>query len=133
MNMEKQYLDESQMNILESLGVNIKDASMSVDVHVPTMHKELIWGYVEDSNNVMFETIPIYTLQDLLKKIPKNIKKGIYNYILTIEYLDGWYVSYIDFSEELIHYKDLNLIDAIYNIFIWCLKNNYVENGNNCN
>lgn len=28
MNMEKQYLDENQMNILETLGVNIKDASI---------------------------------------------------------------------------------------------------------
>lgn len=101
--MEKQYLTEAQMQYLMFLGVNIRDASMSVDIHLPKMEREILWGFDEDSNDIMFKTIPLYTLQDLLNKIPKNIKKEQYNCNLTIEYINSsWSVSYTDFDYDVV-------------------------------
>lgn len=126
--MEKQYLTEAQMQYLMFLGVNTRDASMSVDIHLPKMDKEILWGFNEDSNDMMFKTIPLYTLQDLLNKMPKNIKKEQYNCNLTIEYINSsWSVSYTDFDYDVVSYKDECLIDAVYCMFIWCILNKYIE------
>ena len=126
--MEKQYLTEAQMQYLMFLGVNISDASMSVDIFLPKMEREILWGFNEDSNDIMFKTIPLYTLQDLLNKIPKNIKKEQYNCNLTIEYINSsWNVSYTDFDYDIVLYKNECLIDVIYYMFVWCILNKYIE------
>lgn len=125
--MEKQYLTEAQMQYLMFLGVNTRDASMSVDIHLPKMEREILWGCDEDSNDIMFKTIPLYTLQDLLNKMPKNIKKEQYNCNLTIEYINSsWSVSYTDFDYDVASYKDECLIDAVYYMFVWRILNKYI-------
>ena len=57
--MEKQHLTEAQMQYLMFLGINTRDASMSVDIHLPKMEREILWGFDEDSNDIMFKTIPL--------------------------------------------------------------------------
>lgn len=114
------------MEYLTVLGIDTSDASMSVDIYLPKMDKKIVWGYDEDSNDVFFKTIPLYTLQELLDKIPKNIRIDKYNCTFNIEYINEWHVRYTDFDYDIVAYRNLSLIDAVYDILIWCILNNFV-------
>ena len=83
------------------------------------------------------QTIPAYTLQDVLDALPKEISK------------DGctWYASlYIDFENNRVAYGNTDrygfeiyheimiekdLIDAAYSMLCWTIENGYVESNKN--
>lgn len=127
-------LSIEQMKHLQDLGLKINEASCAYSRHIPTDRTEVVWGYEEDTNDVMFDTIPAFTLQDILEILPSLIAEDwgiVYN--LKIEQLseDGikeWNIGYctIDYSEYIASYTSTSIIDAAYNILCWCIENEYI-------
>lgn len=127
--MSKQVLDISQMQHLKELGVDTSKATCSYDVHKPTNECKISFGLEEDDNDVMFEVIPTFTLQDILDLLPcyissyelctKKIKlNGYINYV----------VAYIGIDEQcFLSFLYDELIDAAYEMLCWCIKNGYIE------
>lgn len=132
--MNNNVLSIEQMKHLLDLGLKIDDASCSYSKHIPTNRSEVIWGYEEDTNDVMFETIPAFTLQDILEILPSRIVEdwGIV-YILKIEQLSEddikeWNIGYctVDYSEYIVNYTSTNIIETAYDILCWCIENKYI-------
>ena len=78
---------------------------------------------------------PIFTLADLLSLLPTSIMHG--NFKMNIAHnSNGWNASYIlwDSCLEGLYVRDEDgdmtadeLIDALYELLLWCLDNNHVK------
>ena len=153
--MSKQVLDVQQMQHLQELGLDTSKASMhywiirngeySQEVGEYVFSKEPSYitlklhpyEFMSDVAIRRVEDIPIFTLQDVLDALPKDISK------------DGctWYASlYIDFENNRIAYGNTDrygfeiyheimiekdLIDAAYSMLCWCIENKFVETNKN--
>ena len=135
--MSKQCLDVRQMQHLQELGLDTSNASMywlsynGVSVDIP------INFHLSTSDND-YVICNAYTLQDVLDALPYSIEcdKGDV-YWLQIEKMDmkndDWRVSYLIFSQyKYFHcFQSPHLIDAAYELLVWCIENKFVETNKN--
>lgn len=127
-------LSIEQMKHLLELGLKIDKASCSYSRHIPTDRTEVVWGYEEDTNDVLFETIPAFTLQDILDLLPPYLYEdfGLCLYLM-IEQLndDGtkeWSIRYCssDYSDFDVEFTSENIIECAYDMLCHCIANNYI-------
>lgn len=84
------------------------------------------------------QTIPAYTLQDVLDELPKEINPGTRRFWLRIDFSDECLYYYCDDYKLVEHRKKVigydgadGLIDAAYSMLCWCIENGYVETNKN--
>ena len=136
--MSKQCLDVQQMQHLQELGLDTSNASASwYKPDMDTKYMSMFGHLKQEELMGNEESIPAYTLQDVLDALPKDISK------------DGctWYASlYIDFENNRIAYGNTDrygfeiyheimiekdLIDAAYSMLCWAIDNKFVETNKN--
>lgn len=72
-----------------------------------------------------FEVKDIFTLADLLRILPKEIKVDKVNLSLVMEWqCDKWYVCYMGHGYMKADHSAPELIDALNSLLIWVLENN---------
>ena len=135
--MSKQCLDVQQMQHLKELGLDTSNASMywisynGISASVPgNFHLP-----ASDNNYVICDA---YTLQDVLDTLPNRIyDKGAFClgcYDIMIDEHDICYAKWCGLEIEStyveIEIKD-NLIDAAYELLVWCIENKFVETNKN--
>ena len=135
----KQVLDVQQMQHLQELGLELKETMLywarCVDNNPRAATHYGKWVLIKGNNAqtvglMHWEFIPAYTLQDVLDALPDFI---------------GEYCPIIDMSFGIIRYNDLKrndnsilkeicfndedkyLIDAAYELLVWCIENGYVK------
>ena len=138
--MTKQTLSIEQMQHLQELGLELKKDTILVWARFmlgKTQISDWEIAYNHSAITDNSQTIPAYTLQDVLDALPKEISK------------DGctWYASlYIDFENNRVAYGNTDrygfeiyheimiekdLIDAAYSMLCWTIENGYVESNKN--
>ena len=135
--MNKQCLDVQQMQHLQELGLDTNNASMcwikdTEGNRYLSVHDE----YCYEAN--FMNPVPAYTLQDVLDALPNRIyDKGAFYlgcYDIMIDEHDicyaKWCGSEIESTYVEIEIKD-NLIDAAYELLVWCIENKFVETNKN--
>ena len=132
---EEQVLSVEQMKHLQELGLDTSDASIywarvshgsriydkSKGKWFMSLQKEFqICGFTS------YETLPTYTLQDILNKLPESIQ--IYN-LYIFKQVDLWYFEYIDvIGNEMFHSERMpKMIDAAYYMLCWCIRKGYIK------
>lgn len=88
-----------------------------------SLHKEF-----QTCGFMSYESIPTYTLQDILGKLPCFIG----NQVLTIQKLaDSYTCLYIEpYTRSMINITESKEpIDAAYDMLCWCIENGYVKVG----
>lgn len=124
------------MNHLRKLGLDTRDASLCWSVR--TGLPNLLIPYDDEvfERCAVTRTVPAYTLQDILDKLPDGIDMEDYAYWL-----------YIDMSIDKIYYERYDceclkavranngksLLDAAYELLVWCIEERHVktEGGGN--
>lgn len=133
----KKVLSIEQMKHLQELGLDTSDASMywarvshgsrvddkSKGKWFLSLHKEF-----QTCGFMSYESIPTYTLQDILGKLPCFIG----NQVLTIQKLADSYTClymnpYTRFFINITEGKEL--IDAVYDMLCWCIEKRIVKVG----
>lgn len=133
----KQVLSIDQMKHLQELGLDMSDASMCWCLFWGNKKEKWELEIYEDVINQkrdspFWEIIPSYTLQDILDKLPKEIKTSTDTYWLTVSYgCDVWCIYYsmsvgFDYYKE---FKSESLLDTAYEMLCWCIENGYVKVG----
>ena len=141
MKIEEQVLSIEQMKDLQELGVDTSDASMY------WVRAKRITG--EQKNNCIdrdmgkwklslsksmdlpaaweLESVPTYTIGDIVEKLPKNIDSWNDNRLVIEgdENTDYWYVVYKNRYEdaEIEYFDSENLLTALYNLLCWVAEN----------
>ena len=139
--MSKQCLDVQQMLHLQEMGLNTSNASALYCIDNETGEKQLMWTeQVEetDKDDEYFRIVHAYTLQDVLDVLPKRIyDKGAFYlgcYNIMIDEHEICYVTWcgaeIESTYVEIEIKD-NLIDAAYELLVWCIENKFVKTNKN--
>ena len=133
----KKVLSIEQMKHLQELVLDTSDASMywarvshgsrvddkSKGKWFLSLHKEF-----QTCGFMSYESIPTYTLQDILGKLPCFIG----NQVLTIQKLaDSYTCLYIEpYTRSMINITESKEpIDAAYDMLCWCIENGYVKVG----
>lgn len=125
-----------QMKHLQELGLKIKYATCSYDIHKPSNTCEVVYGYKPDTNDVLYETIPAFSLFDIVNLLPSYIEndKGT-RYWLTFEKVSNdnnilWDVKYNFpyYNFYIKEFLDKNLMNAAYNMLCWLIENNFIKN-----
>lgn len=135
----KQILSIEQMQHLQELGLDTSNASASW--YKPDMDTEymLMFGHMAKEELVgNEESIPAYTLQDVLDALPKEIEIDNRKYSLIIEKDAVMYVNWIGeaqmgwiWGEGKCINKFIPLIDYAYSMLVECIENGYVETNKN--
>ena len=136
--MTKQTLSIEQMQHLQELGLDTSNASMCW-IKTPngrdlTFNDE--WVNFEES---ILDPVLAYTLQDVLDVFPKyyhiaNI--GWTKLSIRVHTTKEWEIGYV-YTDELSKYAygcrktEKNLIDAAYELLVWCIDNKFVETNKN--
>ena len=143
----KQVLDVQQMQHLQELGLGMKETMLywarCVDNNPRAATHYGKWVLIKGNNAqtvglMYWEFIPAYTLQDVLDALPNRIynKEEFYLgcYDIMIDEHDicyaKWCGSEIESTYVEIEIKD-NLIDAAYELLVWCIENKFVETNKN--
>ena len=145
----KQVLSVVQMKYLQELGVNTSDASMvliatdddgcmllwedaekAIKNHLYDVYFNLY--YVESSSydHSCKKECGVFTLQDILDKLPVYLNYFGTKYKLHIEpnFAGAWFISYqIGICEPFVFKLSENLLDAAYDMLCWCIENGYVK------
>lgn len=130
MRIMKQCLDIEQMQHLQELGLDTSNAS----AEYYRMSKKMDWFLVFGcrSKEELLDTeesIPAYTLQDVLDALPCAI--GWKDLILE-KTAFGWKVMYRECDcIPTIEYENRELIDAAYELLVWAIDNKFVETNKN--
>lgn len=70
----------------------------------------------------------VYSLADILSILPKEIKVDKVILSLVIEWQGGkWYACYMGHGYMKADHSAPELIDALYQLAIWCLENNHIK------
>lgn len=133
----KQVLSIEQMKHLQELGLDTSDASMywarvshgsriddkSKGKWFLSLHKEF-----QTCGFMSYESIPTYTLQDIINKLPCFIGDEV----LTVQKLaDSYICLYMNpYTRSMINITESKEpIDAAYDMLCWCIENGYVKVG----
>ena len=137
----KQVLDVQQMQHLQELGLELDyNTVLSWIVDERGKDKPLLCISSEAVDYVDFShyCLPAYTLQDVLDVLPNRIyDKGAFYlgcYDIMIDEHNicyaKWCGSEIESTYVEIEIKDY-LIDAAYELLVWCIENKFVETNKN--
>lgn len=135
--MNKQALSIEQMQHLQKLGVDTSKASMCwrrISRYANGEVANSPWRIILNNGsskeyNVEYETIPTFTLQDILELLPYKIvasylligKKSFNGYI-------QFYVEYSNFGGYAFPiFKGDNLIDVAYEMLCWCIEKHHIN------
>ena len=124
MKIKEQVLSREQMARLVELGVDTSDASMCW-VADNEGESEEDWHVTIPNNFLMpYNTIPTYTIGDLIEKLPISIDLGFGEYDLEIlikgEYTEVEYTNGSDYTPFSCY---LSLIESLYSILCWLAEN----------
>ena len=137
--MAKQTLSIEQMQHLQELGLDTSNAS----AEYYRMSKKMDWFLVFGcrSKEELLDTeenIPAYTLQDVLDALPKEIMYENKRCWASIDLEDGFigyyyenYSLYYKWAYFEAVMKDESIIDAAYELLVWCIENKFVETNKN--
>lgn len=133
----KQVLSIEQMKHLQELGLDTSDASMywkrvshgsriddkSKGKWFLSLQKEF-----QTCGFMSYETLPAYTLQDILDKLPTLIiiSSDFIRFALN-RLVDIGIYYYKSDATELISKKSENIIDVAYDMLCWCIENGYIK------
>lgn len=121
--MEEQVLSIEQMQELQELGIDISGASMcwlkdDIEQHVISVNSKDI---IQSELTYYADFLPTFTLQDILKILPKCITKDTVKYQLkvitdipAVMYNNMWEGGYGVKVEN-----DITLIDAAFGVLKW--------------
>lgn len=130
----KQVLSIEQMRHLQELGLDMSDASIywarvshgsrvydkSKGKWFMSLQKEF-----QTCGFTSYETLPAYTLQDILNKLPESIQ--IYD-LYIFKQAGLWVFKYIDVEDETLHSETMpRIIDAAYYMLCWCIEKGYIK------
>lgn len=128
----KQVLLVEQMTHLQELGLDTSDGSMcwcyALSYKNAKWELEIYEDVIDQKRDSNFwETLPTYTLQDILDKLPPVIKKYYWLAIRVSAHKGMWYVEYNGRGCTLSYFYSENLIDAAYEMLCWCIENGYIK------
>lgn len=140
-NDSKQVLSRGQIKHLKELGFDVSCGSVfwhrTVD---KTTNKAVLDWYIDFTSlsmplvlNTKSETLPTFTLQNIIDILPKyiSVEGGNYGAYLYIDYQNSRmaYGCIHDCVFSVYHEETIkdNLIDTAYNMLCWCIENGYVE------
>ena len=131
--MNKQCLDVQQMQRLQELGLDTNNASMCwIKDTEGNRHLSMHGEYCYEGS--FMNPVPAYTLQDVLDALPDFINE--YSLIIDISFgvirYDNlkWRDSPI-LKETYFNDEDKYLIDAAYEMLVWCIESKLVETNKN--
>jgi hypothetical protein len=134
----KYVLSVEQMKHLQELGLGTSDGSMcwcyALSYKNAKWELEIYEDVIDQKRDSNFwKTLPTYTLQDILDKLPTLIIISSDFYKICIEPSCGYWDIYYYKSDatELISKKSENIIDAAYEMLCWCVENGYIGKENN--
>ena len=139
--MSKQVLSVEQMQHLQELGMELDyNTMLSWILDERGKDKPLLYISSEAVDYVDFchYCLPAYTLQDVLDALPKEILYENKRCWASIDLEDGFVGYYYEnyslyykwaYFEEVM--KDESLIDAAYELLVWCIENKFVETNKN--
>ena len=143
--MIKQVLSTERMRHLKELGVDASKASMLwikpqegvYFVHDPNLSdgEWLLSINVEnDRVKALCETVPAFTLQDIIELMPRSIDPitDVGTFYLNMYYYDqSWVVDYLNNEGDGSCYATLSdsIMDAAYDMLCWCIENGYLKGG----
>lgn len=128
----KYVLSVEQMEHLQELGLSTSDGSMcwcyALSYKNAKWELEIYEDVIDQKRDSNFwETLPTYTLQDILDKLPPVIKKYYWLAIRVSAHKGMWYVEYNGRGCTLSYFYSENLIDASYEMLCWCIENGYIK------
>lgn len=148
--MDNITISIEQMRQLKEYGIDTSKASMVLIV-TDNDGNELGWNDVEEEfahpdpiymnynyhyadslyyDHSYREDCGVFTLQDIIELLPKEIKAGTDVFRLTMFVIgEMWTVCY-SMSDEFDYYKEFeseSLINAAYKMLCWCAENGYLE------
>lgn len=129
--MSKQVLSIEQMNCLQSMGLDTNEASMCW-IKTPKDRQLAFNDEWTGHRESLLEPIPAYTLQDVLDKLPEEIKFKRKDYHIEMWLRDGeWSIGYLHFDIDDVlyahHEQDKEILNAAYEMLCWCIKEGYVQ------
>ena len=130
--MSKQCLDVQQMQHLQEMGLKLKETMLYWVVY-EAGHENNFVTTKENAMEVIDEScgmLPAYTLQDVLDALPKEIYPFPVHNIGFELWIGGekiFYANMFNLEDVLKARYDKELIDAAYNLLVWCIENKYVE------
>ena len=139
--MSKQVLSVEQMQHLQELGMELDyNTMLSWILDERGRDKPLLYISSEAVDYVDFchYCLPAYTLQDVLDALPKEILYENKRCWASIDLEDGFIGYYYEnyslyykwaYFEQVM--KDESLIDAAYELLVWCIENKFVETNKN--
>ena len=139
--MSKQVLSVEQMQHLQELGMELDyNTMLSWILDERGKDKPLLYISSEAVDYVDFchYCLPAYTLQDVIDALPKEILYENKRCWASIDLEDGFIGYYYEnyslyykwaYFEEVM--KDESIIDAAYELLVWCIENGYVETNKN--
>lgn len=119
----EQVLSIEQMKHLQELGLDTSDASMCVEWRESDESKKVVTSL--DADTYYDYYYGIYTLQDILDKLPESIQ--IYD-LYIFKQAGLWVFKYIDVEDETLHSETMpRIIDAAYYMLCWCIEKGYIK------
>nr|DAI51476.1 MAG TPA: hypothetical protein [Bacteriophage sp.] len=131
----EQVLSIEQMKHLQELGLDTSDASIywarvshgsriddkSKGKWFMSLQKEF-----QTCGFISYETLPAYTLQDILNKLPESIQ--IYD-LYIFKKVGLWWLKYVDVTNNgTVRLEKMpKLIDAAYYMLCWCIQKGFVK------
>ena len=136
----KQVLDVQLMQHLQELGLELKETMLYWVVY-EAGHENNFVTTKENAMEVIDEScgmLPAYTLQDVLDALPKEIMYENKRCWASIDLEDGFigyyyenYSLYYKWAYFEAVMKDESIIDAAYELLVWCIENKFVETNKN--
>ena len=127
----KQVLSIEQMKHLQELGLDTSDASMCWCCFLGNIEEECELEIYENVLNqkrdsTFWETLPTYTLQDILDKLPESVQ--VYD-LYIFKKVGLWWLKYVDVTNNgTVHLEKMpRLIDAAYYMLCWCIGKGYIK------
>lgn len=127
----KQVLSIEQMKHLQELGLDTSDASMCQCCFLGNIEEEWELEIYENVLNqkrdsTFWETLPTYTLQDILDKLPESVQ--VYD-LYIFKKVGLWWLKYVDVTNNgTVHLEKMpRLIDAAYYMLCWCIGKGYIK------
>ena len=135
--MTKQVLDVQQMQHLQELGLKLKPSLVHyykiINIDSGKWYLSVTTGDISEDSPT-YQYIPAYTLQDVLDSLPDFINE--YSLIIDISFgvirYDNlkWKDSPI-LKETYFNDEGKHLIDAAYELLVWCVENKFIETNKN--
>lgn len=130
----KQVLLVEQMTHLQELGLDTSDGSMcwcyALSYKNAKWELEIYEDVINQKRDSNFwKTLPTYTLQDILDKLPKRIETEDYEFELYIYYHENGVSVFYDDGDitQLIFFSKPTLLESAYEMLCWCIENGYIK------